>query len=348
MYKNRTPVEKICGIGISDLKNLNSYHIKTIESLLCLTNTNSRKGVQTLLNFSDDDFKNFINKASCSLPPTGKYSLLIPVRSDRKYPFGAEKSSQVEDAQNKHLATAATVFNSLPPDVNLLPFMTSVKDQGDRGTCVAFSVASAREALEKIKTGNTRLKIDLSEQCLYYLCKQKDGIPNKDGTYVEIALGILRDNGVCVKNAWPYNKVFIPHNISHDPTPVNCKPYPCSNIVHKNYKVASFKALSSNSEIKECLLNKSPIIIVMEVYASWDDNGDVEETGILNNPIPNDELRGLHAVCLVGYDDKEKVFMFKNSWGTRWAFNSPYKPGYGQLSYDYVERYCHDKYNMVL
>jgi len=40
---------------------------------------------------------------------------------------------------------------------------------------------------------------------------------------------------------------------------------------------------------------------------------------------------GSHAVLLVGYDDYEQNFIFKNSWGNKWG-----DVGYGLLPYSYV------------
>jgi hypothetical protein len=40
-------------------------------------------------------------------------------------------------------------------------------------------------------------------------------------------------------------------------------------------------------------------------------------------------ITGGHAVCLCGYDDSERAFKFRNSWGTTYGNN-----GYGYISYD--------------
>lgn len=58
-------------------------------------------------------------------------------------------------------------------------------------------------------------------------------------------------------------------------------------------------------------------------------------TGIIPFP-PEMELRlGGHAICVVGYNDNQGQFIFKNSWGTGWG-----NKGYGSLPYDYVKAYC--------
>jgi len=46
-------------------------------------------------------------------------------------------------------------------------------------------------------------------------------------------------------------------------------------------------------------------------------------------PTDNDKILGGHAVMAVGYNEKEKVFIIRNSWGVNWGdqgyFYMPYK-----------------------
>ena len=48
-----------------------------------------------------------------------------------------------------------------------------------------------------------------------------------------------------------------------------------------------------------------------------------------------DKRKGWHAVAVCGYDDGEKKFEFKNSWGSNWG-----DQGFGLLPYEYVNRYA--------
>jgi hypothetical protein len=45
-------------------------------------------------------------------------------------------------------------------------------------------------------------------------------------------------------------------------------------------------------------------------------------------------LRGYHAVSVVGYDDQEECWICKNSWGTGWGENGWFKIGYGESGID--------------
>jgi C1A family cysteine protease len=80
--------------------------------------------------------------------------------------------------------------------------------------------------------------------------------------------------------------------------------------------------------IKEVLSQGYPVLFAIGVYTSFDCND-----GIVPMPMmESDYLRGGHAILLVGYDEKNEVFTFRNSWGEEWGNN-----GYCQIPYQYVE-----------
>jgi C1A family cysteine protease len=61
-------------------------------------------------------------------------------------------------------------------------------------------------------------------------------------------------------------------------------------------------------------------------------SASVTRTG--NMPYPNtkrERLLGGHAVLLVGYDKRKKVFIARNSWGTNWGIK-----GYFYMPFDMV------------
>lgn len=59
------------------------------------------------------------------------------------------------------------------------------------GTCVAHAAVAVREFL----VGN-RGDPDLSEQLVYWACKQRDGNPESGGTYIKFAMDVLKTLGV--------------------------------------------------------------------------------------------------------------------------------------------------------
>jgi C1A family cysteine protease len=48
-------------------------------------------------------------------------------------------------------------------------------------------------------------------------------------------------------------------------------------------------------------------------------------------PQPGEQVVGGHAVCAIGYDDKNQWFIVRNSWGPDWGMS-----GYFTLPYQYL------------
>jgi len=100
------------------------------------------------------------------------------------------------------------------------------------------------------------------------------------------------------------------------------------------YKLTNFVYTfikQDSKSIKQVLVSGKPIVIGILIYSSFEST-NVFNYGVIPIPdINNEDLLGGHAVLLVGYDDKTKVFKFQNSWGVGWG-----DKGYGYIPYDYV------------
>ena len=93
--------------------------------------------------------------------------------------------------------------------VSLVAKFPKVRDQGQRGTCVAFaSVAFLEFHLSPAtKTAGTKRR---SEQFVYWACKRDDGAPKEEGTYCSTARQVLKKSGACLAQIWKYNPLPIP------------------------------------------------------------------------------------------------------------------------------------------
>ena len=85
------------------------------------------------------------------------------------------------------------VRHVLPESVSLLDHLPPLRGQGRRGTCVAHAALAVREALE-IAAGATP-DFDLSEQYVYWWCKQRDGLQGRSGTYLSLGMRCLAVSG---------------------------------------------------------------------------------------------------------------------------------------------------------
>jgi C1A family cysteine protease len=239
---------------------------------------------------------------------------------------------------------ASAITPGLPSRVDLTVHVTSVKDQGMRGTCVAHAAAACLEA-ELIKTGKSPKKLDLSEQYLYWACKNIDGSPKSEGTFIEYAVEVLVNGvakkklagGVCTNKDWPYNKLPVSSNESQDPPPAQAlKAFKAG----KQLRAVSYTRLKHNSikALKSALAAGHCVGLSVYTYHFWT-NDFAWRDGIISLPLEI-EPDGAHAICLVGYRDddathSEGYFIFKNSWDMLWGFGRT-DPGYGSLPYRYV------------
>ena len=105
-----------------------------------------------------------------------------------------------------------------------------------------------------------------------------------------------------------------------------------------------------------------PLVLSVEFfYAAWNHrlmteyglgerNIEAWEAGIVGSPTDEDirisrEHGAGHSFIIVGYDDRRRVYYFKNSWGSssfgvRSDLTGPgTTPGYGSISYDYAHKF---------
>ncbi|MDP2831153.1 MAG: C1 family peptidase, partial [Candidatus Omnitrophota bacterium] len=213
----------------------------------------------------------------------------------------------------------------IPVSFDFIKLMSPVRNQGSEGTCVAFaSVTGVKEFQDKKEY---RKLISLSPRFLYSLCKKFDGIPFEEGTFPRIAMKVLLNYGVCHESFWPY----APHQKS--------LPRKGADKDAIKFKIKAYARIKSQLEMKRSLLVNGPFLAGVEVYKSWF-NKSVEKSGFIPMPKRNEQLMGGHAICIVGYDDKFRIFKFKNSWGAKWA-----DKGYGYLPYAYMKKYCSDAWS---
>ncbi len=239
---------------------------------------------------------------------------------------------------------------SLPPAapqaiVNMIPDMPPIRNQLDRGTCVAHAALSAYEHFLNVNGAYQ----DLSEQFLYWNCKGNDQIPNLPGTWLGVAVPLLQRDGCCLESTWTYVPNQIPGNEGQGPPPHNAR------IQALTYRIPNFRRLAPNSvtDIKSELANGRCVAFSIPVFNSWLGSQWVGYTGDITMPVPNEISVGGHAMCFVGYEDKNNPglgggrFILRNSWGANWAANSSYGvAGYGSIPYAYIAKLGSEAYSI--
>jgi len=239
-------------------------------------------------------------------------------------------------------ATPTGAFETeLPDSIRLIDRMSSIRDQGQRGTCVAFGSVALREFLLDDRK-------ELSEQFLYWACKELDGHPGP-GTYIHTAMSALAQYGVCRQSLWPYNPQQMDDE-GQGPPPEQ------ANEDARFYRLESSRTVEPNLIIhyKNVLAGDGntrgmPVTFGSLVFNSWYMSSETHRTGKITLPLPGESPSGGHAWCIVGYVDDENVpgggyFVIRNSWGVNWAADSPEAPGHAVMPYEYVERYTFEAF----
>jgi hypothetical protein len=254
--------------------------------------------------------------------------------------------------------TAPTVIPAAGPiDLRLsLRGPWPVRDQGRRGTCVAFGAAACVEhRLSATGSGNP----DFSEQFLYYGIKTNSSDPNHntDGTWLQFARDILQGYGICDDPLHPYEPGPV--------TPVRGTTTPSSGAINdastKKLPASTYqrKPGTAAATLLGLLQNGRPVAASFPVFVDpTNPAGQTNWTGPISrlygrifDPPIHTLAKGGHCVCITGFvpDTTEPTggyFILRNSWGPSWAsqasspgYNSP-EQGYGEISASYVDTYC--------
>lgn len=223
-------------------------------------------------------------------------------------------------------------ITNVPPVFSLRDYTPTPGEQGDKGTCVAWSSSYAARTISyciqhAIKDKNEINKLAFSPNYIYYHIKKQGDDDCTGGAKVEMAMKVLTDKGDLL------TKENIP-----DCTP---KMESSSDAAAKEYSIKAYAALSntfgkiSKNEViamKKSLAENKPIIFSIKCFKSF---FDVGKDGLWKQP-ENDSIVGNHAMCIIGYDENKAggAFEIMNSWGTDWG-----DKGFGWITYVDIMKY---------
>lgn len=183
-------------------------------------------------------------------------------------------------------------------------------NQGAIGSCVAHACATAM-GYGELKSGMTSAH-DFSRGYIYGNRKATDY--QGEGMYVRQALKQLNHCGDCEVEDFPYNEVYpqVKARIDKDKERLAK--------LAKDFKIVNYFRCYTKEEVQRALLNQGAVVISITLYSSF--------TGDCPLPTAEDEKRGGHAMCVVGWD--KTGWIIQNSWGRGWG-----NKGFLHLPYEY-------------
>ena len=211
----------------------------------------------------------------------------------------------------------------VPAKVDLRLFCSAVEKQGALGSCTACALAGNLEFLDNrpdaIYTDVSRLFIYYNERLLRNNEDYDSGASLRDG------IKTLKKTGYCWETSWPYETECFAQR----------PPRRCYSEA-KKHRIVSYHRIHSLQEMRACLAEGYPFVFGFAVYESFQSK-KVTRTGIVNMPKKNERAIGGHAVVAVGYNQKERRFLIRNSWGTKWG-----QAGYLTMPFAYLETLAAD------
>lgn len=178
--------------------------------------------------------------------------------------------------------------------------VTSVKNQGQCGSCWAFSATGALEAQYKRSSGSL---VSLSEQQLVD-CSWKYGNAGCNGGLMDYAFKYVKNSGLCSESDYPYLGYVW-----------RCKGSYCSAVT----SCSGYKDISSGSEdsLLDAVASVGPVSVAIDASTyqfQFYSSGVYYDQKCSSNNLN-------HGVLVVGYDssNNQEYWIVKNSWGTSWG-----------------------------
>jgi C1A family cysteine protease len=190
-------------------------------------------------------------------------------------------------------------------------YVTSIKNQGGCGSCVAFGSAAVVESTASYERRDPNLVIDLSEAQLFYCFAKAEGRNCSNGWWPERALINIRDKGLTFEDYFPYTAGDQACNVNAD--------WP-----NRNAKIATMQQLTTTAAMKDWVSTHGAIsgcFIVYEDFFAY-------RSGVYRH-VSGNQVGG-HCVAIIGCDDAGGYWICKNSWGTGWGESGYFKIAYGE------------------
>jgi hypothetical protein len=273
--------------------------------------------------------------------------VLLPTVRGQNHGLGATLDLGEYLAQPVVAAIARRDYENLPAAYSLKEYCPTPGDQGETGTCTAWSSAYyARTILEAIaeqrKGASANDAEAFSPSFIYNQIRDTPGCD--DGTSLAAALEIMQEQGCLKASVVKFDCDFD----DWDRFSVLAQPFTIRGHLRLHGPVANNKVLP----VKKALASGQPVLIGMHVTKSFMRPGSdgfyrpTEEDLLLDIPdlLARKAYSG-HAMAVIGYDDmkgKQGAVQIINSWGSDWG-----DAGFGWVEYADFNRFVAQSFTML-
>ena len=188
-----------------------------------------------------------------------------------------------------------------------------IYDQGNLGSCTANALAGVLGHVTADQGDGVAL---FSRLFLYGNARRWE--PYDDGATLRDLMKGLDKYGVPLERMWPYDTA-------------RWKDKPPQEVWDAAYhrEAVDYYRLETLDGMRICLgQDHKPFIFGVMLYDSFKPGSDHS----IPMPGPGERSQGGHAMSCVGYDDRRKAFLVRNSWGEDWGDN-----GYCWMPYTYFQ-----------
>ena len=221
------------------------------------------------------------------------------------------------------------------PVADLRKYVVLVYQQEKSESCTANALCAAfalNLKKQELTLNEDFIYFNPSRLFLYYNTRKYAKSHDEDsGASLRNAIKALNRKGVCYESDWPYDL-----SMSHVEPPLRCY------AIAKDNNLCKYERLKQDiNQFRACLKEESPFVFGFKLFDSFNCPAN-KKYGLMPMPTQEErrlELKSLHAVVAVGYNEHKRHIIVLNSWGKDWGDG-----GYFYMPYAFIvdPHLCHD------